>query len=68
MSLEAVRSFYRKLESDPVLREEALALKTRFPDQAELIRAFVALGERHGSPFTPEELLQYIFAHGKAEQ
>ena len=68
MSLAAVQAFYRELECDPVLREEALALKERFSGQDELIRAFIALGARHGFHFTPEELMQYIFAHGKAEQ
>ncbi len=68
MSLEAVQAFYRELECDPVLREEALALKKRFSNQEELIRAFIALGARHGFHFTPEELMQHIFVHGKAEQ
>ena len=68
MSLDAVHAFYRELECDPVLREEALALKERCSGQEELIRAFIVLGARHGFRFTPEELMQYIFVHGKAEQ
>ena len=68
MSLDAVQAFYRELECDPVLRAEALGLKKDFSSQEELIRAFTALGARRGFQFTPEELVQHIFAHGKAEQ
>ncbi len=68
MSLAAVQAFYRELECDPALREKASGLKKDFSSQEELIRAFIALGDRHGFHFTPEELMQYIFVHGKAEQ
>jgi len=67
MSADAVCAFYRELESDPVLRKEALELKKHFPDQGELIHAFIVLGERRGFRFTPEELMEYIFSRGTPE-
>ena len=67
MSLEAVELFYRKLETDPVLRQRALGLQSRFKDQEQVIEAFIALGTEQGHAFSAAELVQYILIHGKAD-
>ena len=67
MSLEAVQLFYQKLETDPELRQRALALQSRFKDQEQVIEAFIALGAEQGHSFTAVELVQYILIHGKAD-
>ncbi len=67
MSLEAVQIFYRKLETDPELRQRALELQKRFKDQEQVIDAFIALAAEQGHTFTAVELVQYIFIHGKAD-
>ena len=67
MSLEAVHIFYRKLETDPELRQRALGLQKRFKDQEQVIDAFIALAAEQGNSFTAAELVQYILIHGKAD-
>ena len=68
MSQKSVSEFYRELENDSSLREEALQLQKKYHRQEEIIEAFIKLGNSHGYVFTAAELVQYIFSHGKEEQ
>lgn len=67
MSSLDVQNFYRKLEEDTLLRSKAMALKDQFPDQEQLLDAFCALGSEQGFHFSTQELVAYIFSHGKSE-
>lgn len=67
MSLEAVQQFYRELEKNPALRQQALELQQKFGSQEEVIDAFTALGAGAGYTFNTAELIQFIFSNGKPE-
>ena len=67
MSLEAVEQFYRELEKNPALRQQALELQQKFSSQEEVINAFTALGAGAGYIFSTAELIQFIFSNGKPE-
>ena len=65
MSRVAVELFYRELELDPELRAEALSFQRKFTRQEEIIDHFIELAGGRGFEFNAEELIEYIFIHGK---
>lgn len=61
MSKENIAKFYERLESDMLLRAKALSLKDIYPEQEQLIDAFIALAAEQGFTFTFEEFMQYMY-------
>lgn len=61
MSKEHIIRFYRFLDENEQIREEAFALRERFSDQARLLEEFVNLARREQFDFTVQEYVAFLY-------
>ncbi|MBE6367127.1 MAG: hypothetical protein E7052_04365 [Lentisphaerae bacterium] len=65
MSKKNIAQWYEILERDPLLRQKALAFQKIYPEQEQVIDAFIALASENGCDFTFQEFMEYMYDHAE---
>ncbi len=68
MSRENIHRFYAHLERDPELRRKALSFQEQYPEQEDVIDAFLRFAASLGYEFTFREFMEFQFEQAREQE